>query len=211
MASSSIQKISLSQNIWNMVLDETNKHLYIEIRNEDDQNMQVIQIDLESMTKNLLSSTFDWWNKLVGAEDGFLYVVTYHDKQNPANHSFTQVHASDLTRQEVQELPNWHEKSIHPFVYESDTEYHKTVSDFLSLEQPLSCEYLEWNDKIIISYYVRSENVFDRYLLLLKDGNKEWKVCQDQEMKGFAPGAFFVFENQLIFIQDRNEVCVYTG
>jgi len=211
MTSSSIQKISLNQNIWNTALDESARYLYIEVRSEEDQVVQLVQMHFESMTTKILEFKFNWWDKLVGADDGFIYLVTYHNQQDPADHSIIQIHASDLSRQEVQELPNWHEKSIHPFVYESDTEYHKTVSDFLSLEQPLSCEYLEWNDKIIISYYVRSENVFDRYLLLLKDGNKELKVCQDQGMKGFAPGAFFVFENQLIFIQDRNEVCVYTG
>jgi len=153
-----------------------------------------------------------WWSNLMLAQNDQLYFVEYPEANDPSKQSFFQLDFSTENRKSIRDLPKGDSLAVmYPQLYESGSAYFQTVASFLSLDLPLSCEYLEWNDKIIISYYLRSDDGFDRYLLVLRGGEKAWKIRQDVGMKGFSPGAFFVFKSQLIFIKDQNEVCIYGG
>jgi len=211
MTNSTIHSSLFPSDIWNTVVDESSADLYLELREEESEAVRIVQLKIPEHKIQALSLDLNWWNKLIAADQQKLYFVEYQDRKDPNEHSLFTYNIESLKKEPIDYLPNLNEQTIHPFVYEIGSDYHQTVSRFLSLEQPLSCEYMEWDDKIIISYYVRSDNYFDRYLLLLCDGKKIWKVKQDEEMKGFSLGAFFVFDNQLIFIKNRNEVCTYTG
>ncbi|WP_370089647.1 hypothetical protein [Ekhidna sp.] len=207
----SISCVKLDGQIWNTAIDERNTLIYLDVRGQQDQSIHVIEFDLISL--KVTSKTFDlaWWTQLIEVVDGNLYFVEYRDQNDPTNKKYFKLSWDDGNREGIEELPNLKKELKHPHIYEHGGSYHKTVADFLSMELPLSCEYLEWDDKIIISYYLRSGNGFDRFILLLQDGKKVWKVKQDEQMKGFSSGSFFVFQEQLIFIKDRNEVCVFPG
>lgn len=200
----------MHNKVWSSTLDQAARILFLETRNDESKSIQLVRFDLRTFDTEIMDVENPWWTQLVGAKDNKLFYKEYQDEKDPTSQKYFSLDWQKMGRVEVEKVP-FNENSTHVGnIYEHGADYHKTVSTFLSLELPLSCEYLEWKDKIIISYYIRSGNAFDRYLLVLDNGDKEWKVCQDKQMKGFSPGAFFVFNDQLIFIKDRNEVCVYT-
>lgn len=207
----SIKQISVDGLVWGAALSEEQKCMYLEVRKEEKQSITIARLEPQKLKIKPVKADLEWWDRLVGARGEELYFVKYLNQNDPTQRSFFCFDFKSKRKSNVDMLPSFDSAATHPDVYEHGSDFFKTVSDFLSLELPLSCEYLEWRDKIIISYYLRSGNGFDRYLLLINQGEKEWKVKQDEQMKGFSPGAFFVFEHQLIFIKDRNEVCVYTG
>ena len=139
-----------------------------------------------------------------------MFFIEYQDQQDPNQQKYFSFNWASERKEEIGELVGFQTEVVYPSIYEHGSAYYKTVRDFLSLDLPLACEYLEWNDKIIISYYLRSGNEFERNLLLLVKGTKEWKILQDEQIKGFSAGSFFVYEGQLIFVKNRNEVCIYT-
>ncbi|MEP0986862.1 hypothetical protein [Ekhidna sp.] len=205
----SIRRVSLSGQVWGIIPDTETDSFFLEVRDEKVKTCGIWKVDLLKDDLEELELNFDWWSKLIGADNNQLYFVAYNDLNDPTKQSFFSIGLLSGEKEEIEQIPEIETFFNHPNIYEYGTEYFKTVADFLSLELPLSCEYLEWNNKIIISYYLRSDNGFDRFLLLLRDGKKEWKIQQDSQMKGFAPGSFFVHNDQIIFIKDRNEVCVY--
>ena len=211
MVSSSIKHVKLHGQVWKGVVDEAKGIMFLDVREEKEQSIELVRLDLLSMKSQSRKTDYSWWIQIIGVQNDEIYFVEYKDQNDPAKQHFFSFNWTSGYKGHLEQVPHFKESLIHPNIYEQGSDYHKTVAEFLALELPLSCEYLEWNDKIIISYYLRAGNEFDRHLLLLKKGAKEWKIRQDNRMKGFSLGAFFVFNNQLIFIKDRNEVCVYTG
>lgn len=214
MSNSSIRSTKLSGTIYSSVFSSSNQ-LILDVRDQEKQTISYYHLHLPSLKLEKIPITnTHWWTKLIAADVESMYFTKYMDRSDPNSQLYLRIPVNgggvgDF--EEVQEIPLIEEQSItYPTLYESGTNYHKTVSDFLGLELPLSCEYLEWGQKIIISYYLRSENEFDRYLLLLDNGKKEWKLHQDHKMNGFSSGAFFIHNDQLLFFKELNEVCIYT-
>lgn len=96
---------------------------------------------------------------------------------------------------------------IHPAYFSPSSENIQVVLDFLGTEASgLGCEYLERDAYIIISYYVRLDRKFDRKLLVLKGDVELYHEIQDEGLDGYASGAFFVFNNLLVFIKKGNQI-----
>ncbi len=206
----SINNTLLDGQVWSIAVDEEEKVLFIDTRQEQDEVIELNRLSLEDFQFESRIIDLPWWIKLQSAMSGDLYFTEYQDQNDPSQKRHFKYNWNTNFKEDDVSL-NLIENLVHPHVYEHGTEYHKMVSQFLSIDLPLSCEYLEWENKIIISYYIRSDKEFIRYLLLLEDGEKVWKISQDTHMKGFSPGSFFVFNDQIIFIKDRNEVCIYTS
>lgn len=210
MISDSINRVFLPNKVWNAVLDETTRKMYLDTRNENGE-IVLVQLDLSTLKHEFLKVSHSKWTQLLSSANDLLYFVEYKNEKDPNLQTYFTLDWGSREKKELDTVPKIDSTFYQPSIYEHGSDYHKTVSQFLSLDLALACEYLEWNDKIIISYYLRSDNAFERYLLLLHQGAKVWKICQDNQMRGFSPGSFFVFEEQLIFIKDQNEVCLYTG
>ncbi len=205
----SLTQIKLPGTIYGSSITH-DSHLILDVRDAEKQiisywslNMQSFQLEKLSIRNN------EWWTKLISCDSTSLYLTKYKDRTDPNSKVNLKVSIDRKDAEEVKEIPSGGTDVNYPVLYEVESDYHKTVSDFLGLELPLSCEYLEWKGKIIISYYLRSDNAFDRFLLLLDNGKKEWKLHQDHQMKGFSTEAFFLYNDQLIFFKDLNEVCIY--
>lgn len=202
--------IQLEGTIFGSLLS-SDSSLILDVRNTEKQTINYFQLDIDTHKLEKLSvANSEWWTKLISIDSSALYLTKYVDRNDPNAQVYLKAFLAGGELSEVQEIPDSSIDVSYPLVYELGTEHHKTVSDFLGLELPLSCEYFEWEQKIIISYYLRSGSEFDRFLLVLDNGKKEWKLHQDRKMKGFSPGAFFVHHDQLIFFKDLNEVCIYT-
>lgn len=206
MSEDSIRSVRFTGQIWSVVVDHMVKVLYLDIKEGDQRS--IVRFDLKNFKHETKLVEWSKWVQLVGASKDVLNFIDYKDPNDPNDSEQFNFDwfSSKKSRGDI-EIEKGNE--IYPHIYEHGSEYHKTVAKFLAFDLPLSCEYLEWSEKIIISYYLRSNNDFKRHLLLIREGKKEWKVLQDDQMKGFAPGSFFVFEDQLIFIKDQNEICVY--
>ncbi|MFK7952064.1 MAG: hypothetical protein AB8B73_04405 [Ekhidna sp.] len=205
----SINSINLPGTVFGSALNKDNQ-LLLDVRDEKKQTITYYQLDLHSLSLvKLPFANAEWWTKLVSADSEALYFTKYKDRSDPNSKAFFKAVLGGKQAVEVDETPLSNTEVKYPTLYEVETPHHQTVSDFLGLDLPLSCEYEEWENKIIISYYLRSDNAFDRFLLLLDNGKKEWKLHQDRRMKGFSPGAFFIHQNQLIFFKELNEVCTY--
>jgi len=204
-----IQSVVLKNPIWRILYDKERDSLIVDHRSETSKKIDVVELALPSLKRKRIKLKMTWWENMIQIEGRMLFSIGYHDQKDPANYSIRKVNLETLTEEERSSLPKNINQVVEPSLYDLESDHHKTVASFLGLELLLPCEYLEFDDNIIISYYIRSENGFERYLLLIRDGSKAWKVRQDDLVKGFASGAFFVANNRLIFVRDRNEVCIY--
>lgn len=204
-----MKQMKLDGNVFGVVIDAHKGLLTLDIRNEQARKNYLRRIDIDNFQYEDKDSRMPWLSHIDSSNAGLLYFVEYTNKSDPNKQCY---HSFDWDKgvwSLIDFIPDSPVALIRPMIYEQGTEYHKTVEKFITLPMPLSCEYLEWHDKIIISYYLRCDNAYERHLLLLKDGIKVWSMKQDRHIKGFSSDAFFIFQNQLIAIKDRNEICLY--
>lgn len=195
--------------IWKTIISENQDELVFDIRNEQKQSVRYFKLDLNSLELTSLEAAETTWWSTIERYDGMLYVSEYQDKSDPNRKRLFSYSGEGRVASTASEEPVHFEKVLQPSIYELGTAYFDKVAQFLGLDLPCSCEYLQVEDKIIISYYLRFGKDFERYLLLLDAGKKALKELLDEKMKGFAPGAFFVLRNRLCFIRNRNEICIY--
>lgn len=94
-----------------------------------------------------------------------------------------------------------------PVFYSPKSDGMKVVLEYLDLgPEGFGCEYLERADYIIISYYLRCNRKFQRKLLVIKGDDELYHQIQDDNLEGFASGAFFIFNDLLIFIKNGNQI-----
>jgi len=205
-----IRSIHFKDPIWNLLYNKTKNVFFVVERAEKDRSIQIWEVLLERQKKTKAWTSSDQWEYFVASEGDFLYSKVYQNEHDPSRSQLFRHHLIHKKKEEVDTYPRLSFEGIkEPMIYEFETAYHKTLSMFLGLDLPLSSEYLEIEDHIIISYYLRLSEGFDRYLLLVKNGKKLWKVKQDHRMKGFSSGSFFVFKHLLIFVKNRNEICFF--
>ena len=126
--------------------------------------------------------------------------------------------SENFTIQEIEQPENIREYSINapergahlflqPVFYEKGDDEFIPVQEYLTgIDLVLGAEYLEWKNYIIISYYQRFGKEFERKILIIKGNDEILHQTQDQEMKGYAPGAFFICNRYLIFVVEKNRL-----
>lgn len=195
--------------IWKLITSLDGKFLVLDLRNEGEKTVKHVLMDVASLEEEYLPyEGIDWWSSLE-AYDGTCFISEYMDQNDPTHKKVYQLSGREKVEIDVARIPDLEVEIMSPYLYEVGTEYHQITSTFLSLSLPLSCEYLEFKGNIIMSYYIRSGKVYDRYILIIKEGKKVFKEKQDTGIAGFAAGAFFGLNNSIIFIKNRNEICIY--
>jgi hypothetical protein len=98
--------------------------------------------------------------------------------------------------------------------------FHAEQADFQALQaflleqvqmQPkLQIEYLEWNQLMILSFYVAESKGFSNFMGVwdVQGHNKLW-VKMEAELEKAAPSSFFVWEDTLIFVSEKVNVNAY--
>ncbi|NQZ75765.1 MAG: hypothetical protein HRT61_06580 [Ekhidna sp.] len=206
--SDSVNSILVDGEVWGVFPLPGANALLLEVRKQNLKSVSIFLLDAKRLVSKMLPIKLNWWDRVLGSNSTHCFYVEYLDQKDPNSKAYYSVDLNTGDSEQIASTPEFPDAGIHPLVYDVESQHHKTVSEFLSLELPLPCEYLEWGNKIILSYYLRSNNGYDRYLLFLEGGNKKWKVQQDLLMKGFSYGAFFVVDDQLIFVKNKNEVCI---
>lgn len=102
---------------------------------------------------------------------------------------------------------------IRPFQYDEGTAHFDTVRDFLSsrlgISPVISIEYLEMEDLIIVSVFLKEQGLAN-YLYAF-DANGEILIQENlgEQLSGMALDTFFVFSGCLIFVKNKNELISY--
>ena len=175
-----------------------------------DKALPIISLNLEKLFEEKLNiQPIDWWTNLMAYSDS-LYISKYEDQKDPNRKRYYRLGESEASEIQFNDVPDAKVEITQPSIFDLGSESLSTVEKYLSKQLPLPCEYFEKEQKIIMSYYLRSKEAFSRYLRYL-DGTEVILDCiQDESMKGFASGSFFVLSNRLIFVRNRNEIVVYT-
>lgn len=102
----------------------------------------------------------------------------------------------------------------YPLHYTEEGEHFQTVKLFLSdkygVEALKACDYLEYENLAFIAYHSQSARGLEHFLLVLtKEGEVLLHEKLDGGLKGLISGAFFIAEEQLIFVQGRKTLKSY--
>ncbi len=195
--------------IWSSIISNDNNLLVLDVRNEAEKSIEYFKLNLDTyQIAQLLTQPSSWWS-MIERFDQQLFLSEYKSENDPNSKMFYRLDGDNKKEIAESEIPYSENVIIQPSIYEPGSGYFKTVREFLGLDLPCACEYLEIDRKIILSYYLRSGKELERYLLVLQEGKKAMKVLQDNQMNGFASGSFFVVNGRLIFIKNRNEIFVY--
>ncbi|RAV98306.1 DUF4905 domain-containing protein [Pseudochryseolinea flava] len=100
-----------------------------------------------------------------------------------------------------------------PVQYLEGTTHFNTVKTFLDRKLNLSVvsalEYFEYDDKILVSYYV-TENGLANYLIVFDTkGTVRLHEKLDEHLKGIGLDTFFVLSGCVIFVKNREELVSY--
>ncbi|MEM0940867.1 MAG: hypothetical protein AAF600_04830 [Bacteroidota bacterium] len=207
---SDIQSTVFQHPIWGLLHSEKRNSLLVDCRNENKKQIEVYECNMKSLVSKKLEIEVSWLEKMIGCDEDMLYSLEYKNVDDPTLKVLKRININTKKVKIIDALPVLNRHIKEALLFKLDSQGHQTIADYLALKLELSCEYLEFTNNIVISYYLRSGEAFDRFLLLIKDGKKKWKVRQDHQMKGFSSGAFFVVEGKLVFVKDRNEVCIYS-
>jgi hypothetical protein len=101
-----------------------------------------------------------------------------------------------------------------PLHYPAKHAYFDIISDFVKQKTGLhaieAADYLEYKDLVILSYYIYGDNKLENRLLI-SDTNSTiiFEDILALSLNGIGLDTFFVLENQLIFIKNKNELFSY--
>ncbi|MEM1135991.1 MAG: DUF4905 domain-containing protein [Bacteroidota bacterium] len=116
------------------------------------------------------------------------------------------------TQTQIQLEASTDKSLLHPMKYAEDNAYFDTVKRFikktLSLSIVISCDYIEWGNFIIISFYqANTKNTFNNYIAIFNHSGEV--ILQDvlgEDLKGIASESFFIVRNYLIYIIENKDI-----
>jgi hypothetical protein len=103
---------------------------------------------------------------------------------------------------------------IHPVHYTHENKYFNSIVLFLrqklGIEPQKAVDYAEFQQRIIISYYIYEHKNLSNFLLVL---DKEANVVLHEQIASHLPGigidTFFIVQHYLIVVKDKKELTVY--
>lgn len=144
-------------------------------------------------------------------ENGFLMLDTENGKL--IRKGLAQQEAAALVQQYA---PERYASCTYPVSYRTGETYFEDVRQFMyhtSGEEPVQAvEYAEFNQYIVISYYLQqTDNKLCNYLSVFdSDGNLLLKDCIGQGLTGLGSDTFIIFNQNLFFVQHKDILKVYT-
>ncbi len=102
----------------------------------------------------------------------------------------------------------------YPLHYTEEGTYFQTVRQFLAkrhgIEIVKACDYLEYKDYAFIAYHQQAGESLEHFLSVISpQGELILHQKRDSGLKGLVSGAFFIAEEQLIFVEGRKTLKSY--
>jgi hypothetical protein len=96
---------------------------------------------------------------------------------------------------------------LSPNYYRSGSNGANLVQQLLpNADLSVGCEYFEQAELIIISYYERLGTTFARKMIVIRRDETIYHETTDVNLTGFASGAFMIYNDLLIFIENSNQL-----
>ena len=98
-----------------------------------------------------------------------------------------------------------------PAHYKADNQYFSKLAAFTEqytgLKAVTAIDYLEYKNKIILSFYTAEQEKLHSHLLLIsEDGSKELEELTGTELSGIGIDTFFVCRDILFFVKNKKEL-----
>jgi hypothetical protein len=185
-------------------------HLAIECRNG---HVYMLNVDLHNgqLLTQRQSSVLGHWHGLAGYSEEGLVMRHFPNRQNPDPVQLFNYDLSTDTLGDMADVGKMLRAPVGlPILYSPGTDGFNLVARYLAKPIVAGVEYREWLDEnIVINYYLQNSQGLERWLMVLKNGEQVFHVCQDKQMNGFASGSFFTFANRLIFVKESKTLEVY--
>lgn len=177
--------------------------LYIETQNPDKKGILVYDIQPPKLV---------WWNNDFSLTSTAAETITgYSSKWG--NREIT------LAVKTGEEVPNAVGEDtdlsviFRPVQYSEGTPHFATVKTFLEQKLNLSAvgtfEYLEFDSRIFVSYYVRETGLANYLLIMDEAGEVLLHEKLDEQLKGIGMETFFVLAGCVFFVKNREDLVSY--
>lgn len=209
---------SFEEKVWKVLTDEVDNYMLFELRSEHSLDISVYSLNLNNYAVSRLPiAELDWWTSLAVVSNGIVYFKQFESEGNPI---LKKMIAWDLQRNEKIEtsvLPQVnHENNNSPHVsfYPKSNEHFKTLKNFIEKligksSVDWAIEYLEFNNYVIVSYYIQEETMANYLLVVDQDMGIVIHENLATELKGIGQQTFIVTDNKLIFVSNKKEVFIY--
>ena len=164
---------------------------------------------------------YDYNNKKIKWEKDDFKIIDINGKliKSPhqyfeGRHSYWDIESGSIVESVENENPKTNKNQYFPLCYPETNEHFSQFVHFISGQKNhiprISCEYLEINNKIIISYYYMENEALSNSLIVLDShGQTVESINLGKNLKGIGKDTFFAIENQLIFISHKNILNIY--
>lgn len=201
--------------IWKIIEAEREPVIGIELRSEEDMQVQYALVDLNSFDQLIYEhEDIDWWSGMYAIDQDKCYFKKFTDESDPSIFELWSIdRASGVTHSEPSYEEDHEATSVFPTIYQEGTDSFQSVQTFLDSKGKSivrSVEYLETQDHVCMTYYLQRNKSFNRYVYVMDlEGNVLLDIQIDENMKGVVFQSFFTFRNLLIFAENRNILHVY--
>ena len=194
--------------VWKQFLNETNQYLIIEERHQDELkcNFHCIDLAKESISETIHPSD-DWWETIAKVSENELSTTLYGEQnaENKGENLYPFLTETTANQKKSIHLPSFYNEETQKKYFEDVKEF---LSDNLGISPLFAVEYLEYNELIIISYYIHASKKLENHISIFnsEDGNMIYTNCIGTNLNGIAFDTFFVVDSQLIFIKNLREL-----
>lgn len=195
--------IDFEGTIWKQFFRPQSTDIIIEERFENELHTQFHCINI--VQGELLETIIPeetWWETISSVASDEILTTRFGEKNAEVKESrkYPLLSAEKTDQLEV----------LHPTIYREETneEYFKEVASFVQesiKSTPLfAVEYLEYNDLIVISYYIHGAKKLENRIVIFDadSGDLIYQECLGANLSGIAFDTFIVVEGQLIFVKE---------
>jgi hypothetical protein len=166
-----------------------------------EQKPEALGVLVIDVTSGNLIERFDGWMYFGVAENKLtLYQV---DSNNLPTYRDIELDFNFLERNEEAIISHYSEASQYfPLIF-------KFLYQIINIEAQKAVDYLEVNDKIVISYYIYTENQFHNYLLIT---NKQKQILLHDfisSSEGIGIDTFSIKSDTLFYVKNQNQLIGY--
>ncbi|MDX1627782.1 MAG: DUF4905 domain-containing protein [Fulvivirga sp.] len=209
-------------NIWKIHAFEASNYIIIEIRDQEKLQVEFAVINMEDdVLEKTIALDEPWWASVDRVAGDMIIFFTFDEEDIAEPRHFLGYSIKDakpLWERDViptaAEISQQNNSIVLPFLYHEGSEYFDTVDHFINTyfkrKITRACNYLEWGNHIIISYFYEKEGIISNRLIVT---DQEANVLLDENLGDFKEGitdnTFFIFNNKLIFVKGVTDFFIY--
>lgn len=185
-------------------------HIYQDSQNP--QSKRYFAVDVASRRQVWHSDTF----QVMGIEGNDLLGFEKQEKDRAYKLiSFGDRKEIFMSKEDVERLLPGENKNLHyPFHYIETQPHFETVKQFIihytNTKPVQGCEYLEYKNLILISYYIQESSALANYLLVIDgEGQLYLQEVLDTNLSQIGLGTFFIANDKLVLIKEKNQLISY--